>query len=138
MNHLTLKEVVMTVNKSPIHPHLVRRVPEQFSWIDHRLVRERYIDHLSHRGAILYLFLVTVSDNQGLSYYGEPTLQKRLGLQAGELQDAREELIKLQLIAFKKPLYQVLPLDPRREVVSTNGEASSVGEILQQIMGGGS
>jgi len=115
----------MTVNKSPIHPHLVRRVPEQFSWIDHRLVRERYIDSLSHRAAALYLFLVTVSDNQGLSYYGEPTLQKRLGLAADELHGTREELIKFQLIAFKKPLYQVLPLDPRREVVSTSIKTGS-------------
>lgn len=129
----------MTVNKTPIHPHLVRRVPEQFSWIDHRLVRERYIDHLSHRAAALYLFLVTVSDNQGLSYYGEPTLQKRLGLEAGELHGAREELIGHKLIAFKKPLYQVLPLEQRREVAANDGEASSVGEILQQLMiGGGS
>lgn len=128
----------MTVNKSPIHPHLVRRVPEQFSWIDHRLVRERYIDSLSHRAAALYLFLVTVSDHQGLSYYGEPALQKRLCLEAGELHGAREELIRLQLVAFKKPLYQVLPLDQRREIAETDGEVRSVGEILQQMMGGGS
>lgn len=126
----------MTVNKSPIHPHLIRRVPKQFSWIDHRLVRERYIDSLSHRAAILYLFLVTVSDHQGLSYYGQPTLEKRLDLKAGELHGAREELIELRLIAFKKPLYQILPLDQRREVRASDGEACSVGEILQQLMGG--
>ena len=128
----------MKVNKSPIHPHLVRRVPEQFSWIDHRLVRERYIDYLSHKAAALYLFLVVVSDHQGLSYYGGSTLQKRLGLDAGELRGAREELIRLQLVAFKKPLYQVLPLEQRREVAASDGEAHSVGEILQQLMGGGS
>ena len=128
----------MTVNKSPIYPHLVRRVPEQFSWIDHRLVRERYIDYLSSRAAALYLFLVTVSDNQGLSYYGDPTLQKRLGLEGGELHGAREELIRLHLIAFRKPLYQVLPLEQRREAAATDGEASSIGDILKQLMGGGS
>jgi len=56
----------MTVIKQPIHPHMVRQVPDQFSWRDHRLVREYRIDHLSHRASALYLFLVTVSDNRGL------------------------------------------------------------------------
>jgi len=45
---------------------MVRQVPDQFSWRDHRLVREYRIDHLSHRASALYLFLVTVSDNRGL------------------------------------------------------------------------
>ena len=117
---------------------MLRQVPEQFSWIDHRLVRERYIDYLSSRAAALYLFLVTVSDNHGLSYYGDPTLQKRLGLEGSELHSARKELIRLHLIAFRKPLYQVLPLEQRREVSATDGEASSIGDILKQLMGGGS
>ena len=67
----------MTVDKQPIFPHLIRRVPEQFSWVDHRLVRKHYIDNLSHRASALYLFLVTVSDNQGLSYYSDSTLRKK-------------------------------------------------------------
>ena len=50
---------------------MIRRVPEQFSWVDHRLVRERYIDGLSNSAAALYLFLVTVSDARGMSYYGD-------------------------------------------------------------------
>lgn len=127
----------MTVSKAPIHPHLVRQVPEQFSWVDHRLVRERYIDYLSHSAAALYLFLVTVSDARGLSYYGDVTLQKRLGMQEEVLVAAREALIRQRLIAFRKPLYQVLPLEPRRESAVTDGDACSVGQLLRQMMGGG-
>jgi hypothetical protein len=127
----------MTVSKAPIYPHLVRKVPEQFSWVDHRLVRERYIDYLSHSAAALYLFLVTVSDARGLSYYGDASLQKRLGMQEDVLVAAREALIRQRLIAFKKPLYQVLPMEPRREPADASGEPCSMGQILRQIMGGG-
>ena len=59
------------MEKHPIYPQRIRKVPRQFSWIDQRLVRERYIDRCSHRSAALYLFLVTVADAQGMSYYGD-------------------------------------------------------------------
>ena len=52
--------------KIPIHPDRIRQVPKQFSWIDGRLVRDRHLDRCSHPAAALYLFLVTVSDAQGL------------------------------------------------------------------------
>lgn len=116
---------------------MIRKVPEQFSWVDHRLVRERYIDGLSNGAAALYLFLVTVSDAQGLSYYGDASLQKRLGLNEDMLGKAREALVEQRLIAFRKPLYQVLALDRRREPFATTGEPCSMGQILRQMMGGG-
>lgn len=127
----------MKTDKVPICPHKIRKVPEQFSWVDHRLVRERYIDGLSNGAAALYLFLVTVSDVQGLSYYGDASLQKRLGLNEDMLGKAREALIEQRLIAFRKPLYQVLALDHRREPFTATGEPCSMGQILRQMMGGG-
>jgi hypothetical protein len=126
----------MTVSKQPIIHHLIRRVPEQFSWVDHRLVREGYIDHLNHQASALYLFLVTVADNQGLSYYGGKTLCKRLNMDNLILAEARNMLVENRLIAYRKPLYQVLALDPRREPASADSEAASLGEILQQLAGG--
>lgn len=126
----------MTINKNPILPHMIRRVPEQFSWVDHRLVRERYIDHISHRAAALYLFLVTVSDAQGVSYYSDETLHQRLALDQTALSEARTVLVRQQLIAYRKPLYQVLALDYRREPVQRSSAPCSMGEVLQQMMGG--
>ena len=126
----------MTVNKQPILPHMIRQVPEQFSWIDHRLVRERHIDHLSHQALALYLFLVTVGDNRGLSYYSDTTLEKRLGMDLGALTEARNLLLRQQLVAYRKPLYQVLALESRREPVQADAEAVSLGKILQQLAGG--
>ena len=88
----------------------LRRVPKQFSWVDQRLVKDRYVDRCSARALALYLFLVTVADSDGLSYYGEATLAQRLHLSAEELHAARQQLIEVQLIAWQAPLYQVLAL----------------------------
>jgi hypothetical protein len=88
----------------------VRLVPEQFSWIDQALVQWGLIDQCDARAAALYLFLVTVADAQGLSYYGAVTLAKRLRLSESELLAARRQLIELDLIAYQSPLYQVLSL----------------------------
>ncbi len=128
----------MAIDKQPIYPHLVRRIPEQFSWIDHRLVREHHIDRINSDAAALYLFLVTVSDAGGLSYYGDTTIQSRLNMDQEKLSAARLCLIKQQLVAWRSPLYQVLALEQRREeqAVQVNGGPRSMQEILQQIVGG--
>jgi hypothetical protein len=98
------------VKKIPIHPHRIRKIPKQFSWLDHRLVRDRYIDRCSHPAAALYLFLVTVADAQGVSYYGDQTISERLGMDSAMLEKARTQLIHIGLIAYRPPLYQVLAL----------------------------
>ena len=59
------------MHKHPISLAQLRRVPRQFSWVDQRLVRDHYIDQLSPQACALYLFLVTVADAQGLSYYAD-------------------------------------------------------------------
>ena len=56
--------------KQLLRPERLRQVPEQFSWIDQALVQRHLIDHCQARAAALYLFLVTVADAHGLSYYG--------------------------------------------------------------------
>jgi len=88
----------------------LRQVPPQFSWIDHRLVRDRHISRCSANALALYLFLVTVADGQGLSYYADPTICRLLPLDAEALCRARQELIANHMIAYQRPLYQVLAL----------------------------
>jgi hypothetical protein len=91
-------------------PERLRRLPPQFSWIDQRLVREGYFSRCDSDALALYLFLVTVADAQGLSYYGDDRLGRALGLASAPLQRARERLIGASLIAYQAPLYQVLEL----------------------------
>jgi hypothetical protein len=99
------------MDKRPISLTKLRTVPRQFSWVDQRLVRERYIDQLSHEACTLYLFLVTVADAQGLSYYADSSLCQRLSMTSTELHQARQALLTQGLVAYQRPLYQVLALD---------------------------
>jgi hypothetical protein len=129
------------MRKHLLFPERLRQVPEQFSWLDQRLVRDRHIDVCSHQAAALYLFLVTVSDSQGLSYYSDVQLQRRLSMAAHMLEAARQELVRADLVCFEKPLYQVLALDVRpqpqpRNQVRGAGGPMSIGEILAHIQGG--
>src|SRR3989442_5504964 len=117
------------MHKRPISLARLRTVPNQFSWVDQRLVRAHSIDHLSHEACALYLFLVTVADARGLSYYADPSLCQRLSLTGTALHQARQALIQRGLVAYQRPLSQVLALDtdpsgppqvPRPGVRTTN------------------
>ena len=107
------------MDKRPISLAKLRTVPSQFSWVDQRLVRERYIDQLSPQACALYLFLVTVADAQGLSYYADPSLCQRLSMTSPELHQARQALLTLDLVAYQRPLYQVLALDTPHEAAAS-------------------
>jgi hypothetical protein len=99
------------MHKRPIALDKLRRVPPQFSWGDQRLVRDHSIDQLSPQACALSLFLVTVADAHGLSYYADPSLCQRLSLTSTELSQARQALIMRDLVAYQRPLSQVLALD---------------------------
>ena len=77
-------------HKRVLRPERLRQVPPQFSWIDQRLVREGHLERCDVQALALYLVLVTVADAKGLS----------------------ADLIRLDLIGYERPLYQVLSLDP--------------------------
>ena len=132
------------VKKHLIRPERVRKIPKRFSWIDHRLVREGHIESLSHSAAALYLFLVTVGDGRGLSFYSDASVGKRLGMDDDCLRSARDNLIRIGLIAYEYPLYQVLGFDlPRQsepwreeDAPRKGGKPISLGEILKRAAEG--
>lgn len=87
-------------------------MPRQFSWIDQRLVRDRHIQGRSPDALALYLFLCTVADAQGVSYYADASVAKLLSFERAPLRLARAELVAAGLIAWRAPFYQVLSLEP--------------------------
>lgn len=135
----------MKPNKRLLCPERRRKLPTGFSWIDHRLVRDSHIEKCGPKALAVYLFLVTVGDVEGLSYYGDETIGRRLHLDGEELALARKELVQAGLIAWERPLYQVLDLDcsspfkPATPPASSSrgGAVQSLGEILRQAAGKG-
>jgi hypothetical protein len=85
--------------------------PRGFGWIDHRLLRDGYLCRCSPESLALYVLLVCASDAQGLSYYSESRMAEILSLESAILGSCRQELIGLGLIAYQKPLYQLLSLE---------------------------
>ena len=121
------------MKKRVLNPERLRKVPAQFSWIDHRLVQENYFVRCEHSAWALYLFLASVGDVQGLSYYSDASLMRHLNMDQVQLSSSRQQLIKAGLIAYEKPLYQVLSLEP---VPGPRSGAVSVAEVLRKVMGG--
>ncbi len=121
------------MKKRVLNPERLRKVPPQFSWIDHRLVRENYFVRCDHCAWTLYLFLTSVADAEGLSYYSDASLMRRLKMDPLALSASRQQLIQAGLIAYQKPFYQVLSLDP---VGAPRSGPISVGELLRQALGG--
>lgn len=126
----------------------LRRIPQSFSWIDHRLVRDKHICRVSNSSLALYLFLVTVSDADGLSYYSDASIKQHLNLTPLLTRQARAELCAAGLIAYSKPIYQVLSLDEKSQVrkealmydtaanTRSKSDLAVLGDILRQAAGG--
>jgi hypothetical protein len=121
------------MKKRLLNPERLRKVPPQFSWIDHRLVRENYFIRCDHSAWALYLFLTSVADAQGLSYYSDASLLRRLKMDPLTLSASRQQLIQGGLIAYEKPFYQVLSLEPAG---APRSGPISVGDLLRQALGG--
>jgi hypothetical protein len=102
--------------KRLLDPRRERKIHGGFSWIDRRFLRDGWLEKLASEDILLYFFLVAVADQQGLSYYSDPSLCAALKITQHALEQARSHLLDLELIAYERPLYQVLALDvpPKR------------------------
>ena len=118
-----------------IHKHIlvtnrVRRPPKTgFSWVDRRFVHH-FAPQLSQEAILLYFFLASVSDQQGLSYYRDDSLASRLRIRQADLLQARDELIRHDLLAYESPLTQVLSL-PQAQRRQQQG-LHALGELFRQ------
>ena len=121
--------------KRVLCPERVRRIPERFSWVDHRLVRDHHIERCGVEALALYLLLVTVGDAEGLSYYSDAAVARLLSLDEAGVGRARRALLAARLIAYRAPLYQVLSLDRSPGATPRANRCLSLGEILRSARG---
>jgi len=81
----------------------------------------------------LYLFLLTVGDVHGVSFYSDKTLKRRLSMSLEGLLQARKRLVAEELIAYQKPFYQVLGLPDASPHASAMWEVATPPEASKEI-----
>ncbi len=101
-------------------PQKVRKIQSSFAWIDHRLLRNGYLQVMTHQEVALYLFLVLAADRNGVSFYRKEKICDVLCFDFSQFEIARDRLINLQLVAFEaytvlspNGYYQILPIESK-------------------------
>ena len=116
--------------KRVLHSERLRKIEGSFSWIDHRFLTGGFLRDLSTLEILLYLFLVAVSDRNGLSFYHDDRMASLLKIDLPALGQAREGLVLRSLLAYESPLYQVLSLPPRPVMLPSREERSQKEEQI--------
>ena len=93
--------------REPVDPAQVRSVPAHFAWIDHRL--RDILHRLTLEEIALLFFLHLAADRNGCSFWADSTIARRIGISEGAVVQARQGLLRMHLVAYRFPLYQVLP-----------------------------
>jgi len=107
------------ITKKILNPGRIRRIDGGFSFIPHRFLTDGFLKSLSSSELLLYIFLVLAADRYGLSFYSYDRICSFLHLSVEQYIEARNGLIKKDLIAFDGTLFQVLelpatPIKPER------------------------
>lgn len=118
--------------KRVLDPERVRKIEGSFSWIDHRFITGGFLKDLSTLEILLYLFLVAVSDRNGLSFYYDDRIASLLQIDLAAVGQAREGLVLRSLVAYEPPLYQILSLPPHPMILpSREGRSQREEEIAR-------
>ena len=123
------------IRKKIINPDRIRDITGGFSFIPHRFVTDGFLSSLNQKQLLLYLFLVLVSDRYGLSYYAYDSICSLLQLTLEDYIQARDDLLKRDLIAFDGTLFQVLqlPAKPQTPSASTPDGRQAVEKLAGRL-----
>jgi hypothetical protein len=124
------------IKKKVLNPTRVRKINGGFSFIPHRFVVDGFLAALGQNELLLYLFLVLVSDRNGLSFYSYDTICTLLELSLDEYIASRNSLMDKDLIAFDGTLFQVLDLPGKLPDRQERKVRSPVETLIQQTVKG--
>lgn len=101
-------------------PKNIRNIKGSFAWIDHRLMRNGFIEVMTHQDMVLYLFLVLVADKNGVSFYRKEKICQAVSLDYNQFEIAKDRLVNMNLIAFESysmlspnGYCQILPIETK-------------------------
>jgi hypothetical protein len=103
------------IRKKILVTERVRKIEGGFSFIPHRFLSGGFLASLSSFELLLYFFLVLSGDRYGLSFYSYDKICTLLQMSLDQYIEARDSLIKKDLIAFDGTIFQVLSL-PRKSI----------------------
>ena len=127
-----------------IMPERIRHIRDcTFGWVDHNFLHHGYLNRSSPPELLLYYFLLTVADRNGVSFYDYERICQLLKLELNDYLHARDRLCDRSLIAFHQGVFQVLSLPARREAApvspsveakrNASGDFQTFKDIMQQI-----
>jgi len=120
------------IKKKILIPERIRRIDGGFSFTPHRFVLDGFLTALGQKELLLYLFLVLVSDRNGLSFYSYDKICTLLELSLDEYMASRNSLIEKDLVAFDGTLFQVLSLPQKQPKRKKKEVRSPVDKLIQQ------
>lgn len=101
------------IHRTPIVPARVRRIDGSFAFLPHRFLREGFFVSLTPDELRLYSLLVLAADRNGMSFYHYDAICSLLEIPLEVYVEARNALIRKDLIAFDGTRFQVLSLPDR-------------------------
>lgn len=127
----------MMVRKKILKSGRIRRITGGFSFIPHRFLTDGFLCALSQKEILLYFFLVLAADRNGLSFYAYDAICSYLRLSVDDYIEARDGLMKKDMIAFDGTLFQVLDL-PQSPALTTDSDTkhSEIAELIRHSLGG--
>ena len=119
------------IKKKTLNSQRVRCINGGFSFIPHRFLTDGFLTSLSRMELLVYFFLVLASDRYGLSFYSYDSICSMLRITVDDYIEARDGLIKKDLVAFDGSLFQVLDL-PQEPFPGENHKTKPV--VIQQLI----
>lgn len=117
-----------------IVPDRIRNIRQcTFGWIDHNFLHRGFLGRLSQEELLLYYFLITVADRNGVSFYDYERICQWLKLEMDDYLRARDGLCQCSLIAYHDGIFQVLSLPEGRAVKSMSSPARRSSDDFQKL-----
>jgi hypothetical protein len=97
----------------PLEPRRVRYPRGAYGWVELQIVTEGHLQALDREAALTYLFLCTVGNREGISFWSRSRMASTLNLSLDAVDTALRTLSAKELIAVNERIVQVLPVPVR-------------------------
>lgn len=124
------------IKKRILNHGRIRGIDGGFAFIPHRFLTDGFLSALNPCQQQLYFFLVLAADQHGLSFYSYNAICSLLQMSVDQYIEARDDLIKKDLIAFDGRIFQVLDLPQSSPKKTTPSQHSALNHLIPKCVKG--